>query len=150
MRRGQILLELLLLALAAHGLGSEGLDPWRGWVVFKQFARAVSEAPDPGVSVQITNDEANESVSMVFVRQLVDQVDDWCEPAGGVVCELTFSSGPRRVGDWEAWSFEAASLIDSWIWWRRMDRSKILSLAVHSRAQSGSRRRPRSGHPNER
>ena len=109
MRRGQILLELLLLALAAHGLGGEGLDPWRGWVVFKQFARAVSEAPDPGVSVQITNDEANESVSMVFVRQLVDQVDDWCEPAGGVVCEFTFASGPRRVGDWEAWSFEAAS-----------------------------------------
>jgi hypothetical protein len=110
MRRGQILLELLLLALAAHGLGSEGLDPWRGWVVFKQFARAVSETPDPGVSVQITNDEATETVSMVFVRQVVDQVDDWCEPAGGIVCEFTFPSGPRRIGDWEAWSFETASL----------------------------------------
>ena len=110
MRRGQILLELLLLALAAHGLGSEGLDPWRGWVVFKQFARAVSETPDPGVSVQITNDEANESVSMVFVRQLVDQVDDWCEPVGGIVCEFTFPSGRRRIRDWEAWSFETASL----------------------------------------
>ena len=110
MRRGQILLELLLLALAAHGLGSEGLDPWRGWVVFKQFARAVSETPDPGVSVQITNDEATETVSMVFVRQVVDQVDDWCEPAGGIVCEFTFPSGPRRIRDWEAWSFETASL----------------------------------------
>jgi hypothetical protein len=109
MRRGQILLEMLLLALATHGLGSEGLDPWRGWVVFKQFARAVAEAPDPGVSVQITRDEANESVSMVFVHQVVDQVEDWLEPTSGVVCEFTFPIGPRRIDEWEAWSFEAAS-----------------------------------------
>jgi hypothetical protein len=54
MRRGQILLEMLLLALAAHGLGPTALDPWRGWVVFKEFARAAAEAPDPGVSVQVT------------------------------------------------------------------------------------------------
>jgi hypothetical protein len=46
---------------------------------------------------------------MVFVRQLVEPEDDWCEPVGGVVCEFTFLSGPRHVGDWEAWSFEAAS-----------------------------------------
>jgi hypothetical protein len=109
MRRGQILLEMLLLALAAHGLGSEGLDPWRGWVVFKQFARAVAEMPDPGVSVQITRDDANETVSMVFLRQVGDQEDDWFEPAGGVVCEFTFPSGPRHIAEWEAWSFETAS-----------------------------------------
>ena len=109
MRRGPILLEMLLLALAAHGLGPEGLDPWRGWIVFKQFARAVAEAPDPGVSVQVTRDELDESVSMVFVRQVIDPVEDWLEPAGGVVCEFTFAVGSRHIDEWEAWSFEAAS-----------------------------------------
>jgi hypothetical protein len=56
MRRGQILLEILLLTLAAHGLNGESLDPWRGWVVFEQFTRAVAQTPDPGVSVQVTRD----------------------------------------------------------------------------------------------
>jgi hypothetical protein len=83
MRRGQILLEMLLLALAAHGLGSDGLDPWRGWVDFKQFARAVAEAPDPGVGVQVTRDEDNRTVSLFFVRQVVDSLEDWLEPTGG-------------------------------------------------------------------
>jgi hypothetical protein len=77
--------------------------------VFKQFARAVAEAPDPAVSVQVTRDESGESVSLVFLRQVVDPVEDWFEPAGGVVCEFTFAMGPRRFREWEAWSFEAAS-----------------------------------------
>ena len=109
MRRGQILLEMLLLALGAYGLGPEGLDPWRGWVIFKEFARAVAEAPDPGVSVQVTRDEAEETASLVFVRQVVEVTPGWLEPAGGVVCEFTFELGPRRLPEWEAWSFETAS-----------------------------------------
>ena len=109
MRRGQMLLEMLLLALAAHGLGAEGLDPWRGWVVFKEFARAAAEAPDPGVSVQVTADPADGTASMVFLRQVVEVTPGWLEPAGGVVCEFTFPLGPRHIRDWEAWSFEARS-----------------------------------------
>ena len=109
MRRGQALLEMLLFALAAHGLGREGLDPWRGWVVFKEFARAAAEAPDPGVSVQVTADPAEETASLVFVRQVVELTPGWLEPAGGVVCEFTFALGPRALRDWEAWSFETAS-----------------------------------------
>ena len=109
MRRGQLLLELLLLALAAHGLGREGMDPWRGWVVFKQFARAAAEAPDPGVSVQVTTDPAEQTASMVFVRQVVEITPGWLEPAGGVVCEFTFRLGRREVREWEAWSFDAGS-----------------------------------------
>ncbi len=44
--RAQYLLATLLALLATHGLGAEGLDAWRGWVVFKQFARQVAEQPD--------------------------------------------------------------------------------------------------------
>ena len=109
MRRGQLLLEMLLLALAAHGLGAEGLDPWRGWVVFKEFARSAAEAPDPGVSVQVTVDPAEDTVSLVLVRQVVEITPGWLEPAGGVVCEFTFARGPREWRDWEAWSFETTS-----------------------------------------
>jgi hypothetical protein len=109
MRRGQILLEMLLLALAANGLGAEGLDPWRGWVVFKQFARAAAEAPDPGVSVQVTADPTEATASMVFLRQVVEITPGWLEPAGGVVCEFTFAVGPRELRDWDAWSFDTAS-----------------------------------------
>jgi hypothetical protein len=109
MRRGPILLEMLLLALAAHGLGPEGLDPWRGWVVFKEFARAAAEAPDPGVSVQVTRDPAEGTATMVFVRQVVEVTPGRLEPAGGVVCEFTFPLGPRPLPAWEAWSFDTAS-----------------------------------------
>ena len=109
MRRGQLLLELLLVALAAHGLGPEGLDPWRGWVVFKEFARAAAEAPDPGVSVQVTTGAEERTASMVFVRQVVEVTPGRLEPVGGVVCEFTFGLGPREVRDWEAWSFDTGS-----------------------------------------
>jgi hypothetical protein len=107
MERGQILLEMLLLALAAHGLARESLDPWRGWVVFKQYARSVSEWPDPGVSVQITRDESDETVSLIFVRQMVEPIEDWLHPTGGVVCEFIFPPDVRRYSEWETWSFDA-------------------------------------------
>jgi len=74
MWRGQLLLETLVLALAAQGLGPEGLDPWRGWVVFKHFAREVAETPDPGVSVQVTHED--DTITMVFVRQVVVATTD--------------------------------------------------------------------------
>lgn len=109
MIRGQTLFETLLLAFAAHGLAPQCLDPWRGWVVFKQYARTVAESPDPGVSVQIARDEPDEDVSLIFVRQVVEQDGDWLYPIGGVVCEITFSNSLRRVPEWEEWSFESAS-----------------------------------------
>jgi hypothetical protein len=40
------LLGLLLTLLAARGLAPEALDPWRAWVVFKEFARASAEDTD--------------------------------------------------------------------------------------------------------
>ena len=54
MKRAQFLLHMLLALLATRGLMPETLDPWRGWVAFKRYARLVNEVPDPGVSVQIT------------------------------------------------------------------------------------------------
>lgn len=106
MRHGQVLLEMLLLACAAHGLGPEGLEPWRNWVVFKQYARDVAETPDPGVSVQLTEDKKEQTVSLVLLRQVVEEMDDRLEPTGGVVCEFTFPLEGRHVADWEAWSFQ--------------------------------------------
>jgi hypothetical protein len=109
MRGGQTLLNTLLLAIAAHGLAPDALTPWRGWVMFKEYVRAVAESPDPGISVQLARDDAEETVSLIFVRQVVEPIGDWLQPAGGVVCEITFRQGARRVPEWEAWSFEAPS-----------------------------------------
>ena len=103
------LLGMLLLALAAHGLGAEGLDPWRGWVVFKESARASAESPDPGVSVQISVDEQGRTTSLVFLRQAVEITPEGLEPAGGVVCEFDFDADARITSDWEAWSFDTSS-----------------------------------------
>lgn len=108
MPSGPVLLKTLLLALATHGLSAENVTPWRGWVVFKEFARSVAEAPDPGVSVQIARDDANETVSLIFLRQVVEPAEDWLEPIGGVVCEMTFRQNIRRLPEFDAWSFEAA------------------------------------------
>jgi hypothetical protein len=107
MRSGKLLLELLLLTLASHGLASEALDPWRGWVVFKEYVRRVAEQPDPGVSVQITPDKPEKAVSVVFVRQVVEPLDDWLHPTGGVVVEFTFPLDARQLAEWDAWSFES-------------------------------------------
>ncbi len=43
------------------------------------------------------------------MRQVVEPIGDWLEPVGGVVCEITFRQGVRRMPEWEAWSFEAPS-----------------------------------------
>ncbi|MGH7604087.1 MAG: hypothetical protein ACRENK_08845 [Gemmatimonadaceae bacterium] len=106
MRTGQVLLDMLLLACAAHGLGAERLEPWQGWILFKQYAREVSETPDPGVSVQLTEDKKEQTVSLVFLRQMVEEVEDRLKPTGGVVCDFTFPLEGRHVPDWEAWSFD--------------------------------------------
>ena len=107
MTSGPVLLNTLLLALAAHGLAAEAVTPWRGWVVFKDYVRSVAEVPDPGVSVQITRDDLEGTVSLVFLRQVVEPVNDWLEPSGGVVCEMTFKQGDRRLPEFDAWSFDA-------------------------------------------
>jgi hypothetical protein len=70
MTSGPVLLKTLLIALAAHGLAAETVTPWRGWVVFKDYVRSVAEVPDPGVSVQITRDDRDETVSLIFLRQV--------------------------------------------------------------------------------
>ena len=109
MRGGQILLETLLLAIAAHGLAPDALTPWRGWVVFKEYVGSVVESPDPGVSIQVARDDAAGTVSLIFLRQVVEQTGHWLQPIGGVVCEVTFRQGRKRMHEWEAWSFDAPS-----------------------------------------
>jgi hypothetical protein len=106
---GPVLLKSLLIALATHGLAAESVTPWRGWLVFKEFARSVAEAPDPGVSVQIAGDDDAGTVSLIFLRQVVEPVDDWLEPIGGVVCEITFQQGDERMLEFDVWSFDAAN-----------------------------------------
>jgi hypothetical protein len=107
MTSGPVLLKTLLVALAAHGLAAETVTPWRGWVVFKDYVRSVAEVPDPGVSAQITREDSDGTVSLIFLRQVVEQVDDWLEPIGGVVCEMTFRQDERRLPEFDAWSFDA-------------------------------------------
>ena len=36
-------------------------------------------------------------------------IDKRCSEAASPVYEFTFPSGPRRIMEWEAWSFETAS-----------------------------------------
>jgi len=107
MTSGPVLLKSLVLALAAHGLSPESVTPWRGWLVFKDFVRSEAEAPDPGVSVQIARDDSEGIVSLIFVRQVVEQVDDWLEPVGGVVCEINFAQRKPRFPEFDVWSFDA-------------------------------------------
>jgi hypothetical protein len=108
MRSGPILLETLLLAIAAHGLTPETITPWLGWVLFKEYVQSVAESPDPGVSVQVSRDDTAGTVSLIFLRQVVEPVgEEWLHPIGGVVCEITFPPGKTRIREWDAWSFDA-------------------------------------------
>ena len=104
------LLSVLLLTLAAHGLAPEPLDPWRGWVAFKEYARAVHEEPDPGLSVQFTRQTEDGHSRLLFLRQAMQADSDGAlTPVGGVVCEFTFPSKQRSAPSWDRWSFDYAT-----------------------------------------
>ena len=103
------LLSALLLTLGAHGLSPEALDPWRGWITFKEFVRAVAERPDAGVSVQFTPAEEESPARLVFLRQEAEIEDGELTPRGGIICEFTFAEAPADVPAWERWSFDHAS-----------------------------------------
>ena len=103
------LLPVFLLTLATHGLTPTALHPWRGWLAFKEFARAVHEVPDPGVSVQFTRTTEEGRTRLVFLRQAGDTEDGWFTPVGGVVCEFVFSKARHPVPAWDRWSFDYAS-----------------------------------------
>ena len=100
--------------LASHGLAPEGLDPWRGWLAFKEYARSIREFPDPGVSVQLTRLDESHEVRLAFVRQVLRLEEERLAPVGAVVCELTFpwprpESARRTPVEWDRWSFEHAN-----------------------------------------
>ena len=75
-------------------------------MAFREFALAVQETPDPGVSVQITPDPSEGTTRLVLMRQVVEADDDWLAPIGGVTCELTFASTAEHPSEWDAWSFD--------------------------------------------
>lgn len=104
--QSKYLLAVLLGILAARGLAPESLDPWRGWVAFKQFAREVAESPDPGVSAQIAPIGDQLPIRLFFLRQVAVVEHDRLEPVGGVVCEFSFAPQRRTPREWEAWSFD--------------------------------------------
>lgn len=95
MTRGNLLLQFFLGVLAAQGLAAEALDPWRGWVAFKEFARRAAEEPDAGISVQFTRTlrpaADGHAATLVFLRQAVEREADWLSPVGGVVAEFRFA-----------------------------------------------------------
>jgi hypothetical protein len=103
------LLAALLALFAARGLAPEALDPWRAWVVFKQFARDYSELPDHGVSVQIDPVGPRGPIHLFFVRQVLARAGGRLEPVGGVACELVFASGRRTPKEWREWTFDHLS-----------------------------------------
>ena len=100
------LLALFLSILGARGLSAESMDPWRGWVAFKEFARRTAEVPDQGVSVQIAADGDRRSVHLFFGRQILAPEGNRLEPAGAVVCEFEFAPRRRTPSRWAAWSFD--------------------------------------------
>ena len=66
----------------------------------------VAEIPDPGVSVQIQQ-HAKGLVRLYFMHQAVtEEGEGWLEPAGGVVCELTFQMRVRLRRPVELWTFD--------------------------------------------
>ena len=102
------LLSALLLTLSAHGLAPEALDPWRGWVAFKEFVRAVDESPDPGISVQFTPATPESEARLIFLRQEAEIEEGELTPRGGIICEFTFD-GSGYDAPWERWSFDHAT-----------------------------------------
>lgn len=106
--RSSYLLAAFLSVLAAHGLDPDTLDPWRGWMSFKQFARETAEIPDQGVSVQIIPLGDGAPVRLAFVRQALERVEDRFEPLGGVVCVFELAPRRRTPTEWSAWSFDSA------------------------------------------
>lgn len=108
--KSSYLLAALFSVLAARGLDADALDPWRGWLAFKQFARDVAEMPDHGVSVQLIPLGDGEPIRLAFVRQRLEPVGDRLEPVGGVVCAFEFAPRRRTPTEWQAWSFDSATL----------------------------------------
>lgn len=110
MHHASYLLSMLLTMVASRGLAAEALDPWRAWVVFKQYARIVDESPDPGVSVQLVRYPGYWHSNLSFIRQVVErQEDDWLEPVGGVIVEFELEDPDRSHAHEELWSFEFGS-----------------------------------------
>lgn len=108
--QSKYLLAVLLGVLVARGMAPDALDPWRGWIAFKQFAREMAEQPDPGVSVQIVSLGDRLPIRVFFVRQVLVREGNRLEPIGGVVCEFCFAPRRRTPADWEAWSFDSPTL----------------------------------------
>ena len=103
------LLQMLLALLALNGVAPEAADPWRGWEPFKQFVRTTDEIPDPGVSVQVLRN-ADDTTSLVYLRQLLEPDGDRLEPAGGVVMEFNYNLTRADPGEWEIWTFDHSTL----------------------------------------
>ena len=97
----------------------------------------MAEVPDPGISVQITRDDLDGTVSLIFLRQVVEQIDDWVEPIGGVVCEITFQLGNKRLIERDVWSFDApdfdrfADLVESSADFQMLALTKPLESSVY-------------------
>jgi hypothetical protein len=107
--RASYLLAAFLSVLAAHGLDGDALDPWRGWMSFKQFARETTESPDPGISVQVIPLGDRAPIRLAFVRQLLEPVGDRLEPVGGVVCAFEFAPRRRTPTEWRVWSLDSST-----------------------------------------
>ena len=80
--QSSVLLAALLAILASHHLEADALDPWRGWVAFKEFVRQFDELPDQGISVQIASAGDHLPIHLFFVRQVLAPDGDRLEPAG--------------------------------------------------------------------
>jgi hypothetical protein len=106
MHQSSDLLVALMGMLSPHVFDDAPTDPWLGWKTFKEFARTAHEIPDPGVSVQIDPDGADDEVHLFLVRQLVAREGDQFVPTGAVVCEFVFAPRRRRPLEWREWSFE--------------------------------------------
>jgi len=100
------LLAALLALFTARGLAPEALDPWRGWVVFKQFAREYAEQPDQGVSVQIDPVGDRRPIHLFLVRQVLAPEGDRLAPVGAVACEFVFAPRRRMPRELREWSFD--------------------------------------------
>ena len=108
MSRAPYLVTALLGILASRGMTADTVDPWRGWIAFKHYARVVDEIPDPRVSVQFAP-QRHGSGSLLYVRQVVDPRDNWLAPLGAVICELHFEPARTKPSAWEFWSFDCRS-----------------------------------------
>jgi hypothetical protein len=91
-------------------LDPDHLDPWSGWIAFKEFLKQEVEGSYDAASVQVRPE--GRATSMFFVRQFTQREDASSDAAdvllGRLIVELQYDA--RQLAEQEVWTLDYPSL----------------------------------------